>query len=128
MSRPPASREAIPEETAHVAQAAFRKGTLAMRPQDTVGTLYDDPLFADLFASDGRPAEAPWRLALDTVLRFIDNLSARQAALSPATRRRRQTRVTRLDRIQRRPLHGVAGRSTRAPMSMTHSRTAVAAW
>jgi transposase len=36
--------------------------------------------FAKLFASRGQPAEAPWRLALVTVLQFAEGLSDRQAA------------------------------------------------
>jgi len=80
MSLPPTSPGSIPEETARVARAAFPKGTLAMRMRDTLGPLYDDPTFADLFSPHGRPAEAPWRLALVTVLQFVEDLSDRQAA------------------------------------------------
>jgi len=70
----------IPAETMRIARAAFPKGTLAMRLRDMMGTLYDDPTFADLFSHRGRPAEAPWRLALVTVLQFAEGLSDRQAA------------------------------------------------
>src|SRR6266516_2880184 len=41
---------------------------------------YEDADFADLFPKRGRAAEAPWRLALVTVLQALENLSDRQAA------------------------------------------------
>jgi transposase len=34
----------------------------------------------DLFPSHGQPAEAPWRLALITILQFMEHLTDRQAA------------------------------------------------
>ena len=70
----------VPEETARVARAAFPKGTLYLHLRDELGPLYDDALFADLFPSRGQPAEAPWRLALVTILQFAENLPDRQAA------------------------------------------------
>ena len=72
--------EAIPEETVRVARAAFPKGSRAMQLRDRLGTVYADARFAALFAVRGRPAEAPWRLALVTVLQFAEGLSDRQAA------------------------------------------------
>lgn len=70
----------IPEETARIARAAFRKGNLCLRLRDTLGTIYHDELFADLFSPTGQPAEAPWRLALVCVLQYVEDLSDRQAA------------------------------------------------
>jgi transposase len=70
----------VPEETAKVAHAAFPKGNLYMRLRDELGTIYQDEPFAPLFPIRGRPAEAPWRLAMVTVLQFAENLSDRQAA------------------------------------------------
>ena len=48
--------------------------------RDTIGTLDDDALFADLFPKRGQPAQAPWQLALVTLMQFAENLSDRQAA------------------------------------------------
>ena len=48
--------------------------------RDELGALYDDEVFARLFPTRGQPAEAPWRLALVTVLQFAEGLSDRQAA------------------------------------------------
>jgi transposase len=70
----------IPELTATVARAAFPKGNTYMRMRDTLGVIYDDATFAQLFALQGRPAETPWRLALVTVMQFKEGLSDRQAA------------------------------------------------
>src|SRR5512135_3713248 len=80
MSLRPTPIAAVPEETARIARAAFPKGTLAMRLHDALGTVFDDTMFAALYPSFGQPALAPWRLALVTVLQFVENLSDRQAA------------------------------------------------
>jgi transposase len=72
--------EPIPELTSRIAQASFPKGTLAMHLRDALGPIYEDADFADLFPRRGRAAEAPWRLALVTVLQALENLSDRQAA------------------------------------------------
>jgi transposase len=51
-----------------------------MQMRDTLGSIYHDEQFADLFPSRGQPAEAPWRLALVTVFQFLERLPDRQAA------------------------------------------------
>jgi transposase len=76
----PSPIELIPEETARVARAAFRKGNLLMRIRDEIGVLYTDQMFASLYEARGQQAIAPWRLALVTVFQFLENLSDRQAA------------------------------------------------
>jgi transposase len=70
----------VPAETARIAQAAFPQPTLAMHLRDTLGLLYTDADFAPLFPPRGQPAEAPWRLAVVTVLQFVEGLADRQAA------------------------------------------------
>lgn len=80
MSLHPQDGYQIPEETQRVARAAFPKGTLCLRIADAVGAIYDDMQFADLFPLRGQPAEAPARLALATVLQFVEGLSDRRAA------------------------------------------------
>ena len=57
----------VPEETARVTRAVFPRGNALMQLRDTLGTIYTDKQFADLFPSSGQPAEAPWRLALVTM-------------------------------------------------------------
>src|SRR5579871_1663585 len=71
----------VPAETAHVAHLIFkRKGNRYLRLRDELGIIYTDDLFAPLFPRHGQPAEAPWRLALVTVVQFAEGLSDRQAA------------------------------------------------
>ena len=80
MSLQPEAIGPVPEETARVARAAFPKGNLSLRLRDELGTLFQDDLFADLFPTRGQPAEAPWRLALISILQFLEGLPDRQAA------------------------------------------------
>jgi transposase len=70
----------VPEETQRIARAAFPKGSRFMTMRDELGTLFVDDQFLDLFPAEGQPAEAPWRLALVTVMQFAEGLSDRQAA------------------------------------------------
>ena len=80
MSLHPQGGYQIPEETQRVARAAFPKGTLCLRLAETLGPIYQDTQFASLFPTRGQPAEAPARLALVTVLQFVEGLSDRRAA------------------------------------------------
>lgn len=80
MSMKPQPIPEIPPETVRVVRAAFPKGNLYIHLRDTLGTIYQDELFADLYPGRGQPAYAPWRLALVTVFQFIENLTDRQAA------------------------------------------------
>lgn len=80
MSMNPQIMGEIPAETARIARAACPKGTLAMRLRDTLGEVYEDEQFLDLYPVEGQPAYAPWRLALVTVLQYTENLTDRQAA------------------------------------------------
>jgi transposase len=70
----------IPAETARVARAAFPKGTAVTRLRDEFGALYEDEGFRRFYPARGQPGLAPWRLALVTVLQFLEHLSDRQAA------------------------------------------------
>jgi transposase len=79
MSLPFADLDPIPDGTARIAQAAFPKGSLAMTLRDRLGSIYHDGMFCDLYPPDGQPAIAPWRLALITVLQFVERLSDRHA-------------------------------------------------
>jgi transposase len=57
-----------------------------MQMRDELGTIYDDELFASVYAEVGQPAIAPWRLALDSVMQFAENLSDRQEAFAVRAR------------------------------------------
>jgi transposase len=70
----------VPDETARVARAAFPHGSVLLSLRDELGPVFEDERFAHLFPRLGQPAEAPWRLALVTLLQFAERLSDRQAA------------------------------------------------
>ncbi len=80
MSMRPQEISPVPEETARVARAANPKGNVYMRMRDELGSIYEDQMFVTLFPRRGQPAEAPWRLALVTVMQYMEGLSDRQAA------------------------------------------------
>lgn len=80
MSLKPSLIEAVPFETVRIARAAFPKGNLYLSMRDELGVLFEDADFATLYPRRGQPAFAPWRLALITVMQFLENLSDRQAA------------------------------------------------
>src|SRR5207253_8805703 len=80
MSMRPQEISPVPEETARVALAANPKGNVYMRMRDELGSIYEDQMFVTLFPRRGQPAEAPWRLALVTVMQYMEGLSDRQAA------------------------------------------------
>ncbi len=70
----------VPEGTRQAALAAFPKGALCLQIAELLGSVYQDHQFTDLFSRRGRPAEAPARLAVATILQFVEGLSDRQAA------------------------------------------------
>lgn len=80
MSLQPISVYLVPAQTARVARAAFPKPSLSMRIYDQLGTIFQDEDFADLFPPCGQPAQAPFCLALITILQFLEGLSDRAAA------------------------------------------------
>src|SRR5262245_64566577 len=80
MSLKPISDYVVPERTASVARAAFPDGSLCIRIFDELGTIFQDQDFADLYSQEGQPGQQPFRLALVTVLQFIEGLSDRGAA------------------------------------------------
>ena len=80
MSLRPELIEPVPEETARVARAAFPRGNPCLQLRDVLGSVYTDQDFANLFPRRRQAAEAPWRLALVTVLQFAEGLCARKLA------------------------------------------------
>src|SRR3954462_8551884 len=80
MSLNPAPIQPVPEETARVARAAFRKGNPLLSLRDELGAIFTDTDFADLFPKRGQPGLLPGRLALIPLLQFRENLPDRQAA------------------------------------------------
>jgi transposase len=80
MSIHPQNIPDIPQQTVEVARASFPKGNIYMKIRDTLGSIFEEEVFADLFPQNGQPAYAPWRLALVCIMQFLENLSDRQAA------------------------------------------------
>ena len=76
MSMHPQQDFTIPEETVRVVQAAFPNGNRYIKMREVFGSLFQD----ELFSTRGQPAAAPWRLALITLMQFMENLTDRQAA------------------------------------------------
>jgi Transposase domain (DUF772) len=70
----------IPLGTARVAHAAIPEGNTYLTLRNSLGTIFDDVMFASLFPSRGQPAAAPWRLALVTILQFAEGVSDPDAA------------------------------------------------
>jgi transposase len=70
----------IPKMTVEVAKAAFPKGNGVMKIRDELGPLFEDAEFVALYPKIGQPAESPARLALVTILQFMENLTDREAA------------------------------------------------
>lgn len=70
----------VPEETVRIAQAAFPKGNIYLRMRERLGVFFTDEQFAPLFSERGQPAFSPWRLALISIMQFVEDLSDRQAA------------------------------------------------
>jgi len=80
MSLQPQEIPPIPEETARVAHAILPQGNRYLLLRYALGTIYNDERFADVYPHLGQPAEQPWRLALVTVMQFMENYTDRQAA------------------------------------------------
>ncbi len=70
----------IPEETKEIAKKSFPKGNTYLKLRDELGPIFDDDIFTDLYPNLGQPAESPARLALVTIMQFMENLPDRQAA------------------------------------------------
>ena len=79
MSLQPCIVSPVPELTASVARSAFPKGNPYLRLRDQLGPVILDEDFAELYPRRGQPALSPWRLALATVMQFVECLSDRSS-------------------------------------------------
>lgn len=80
MSLKPDECKCIPEETRKVAKAAFPKGNVYLWIGDELGEVYTDQSFAELYSLRGQPTVSPGRLALVTIMQFMEGMTDRQAA------------------------------------------------
>src|SRR5215510_3530000 len=72
--------DSIPEETIRVVRAAFPHSTRVMQMRDQLRAIYNQSAFEALYPQRGKPTEAPWRLALITVMQCAEDLTDRAAA------------------------------------------------
>ena len=72
MSLHPQKLPEIPEETARIARILFPKGNLYMWLRDELGAIYTDEQFIALYANVGQLAEQPWRLAIASVIQYME--------------------------------------------------------
>ena len=70
----------IPELTRQVAKAAFPKGNILITVRDELGPFFEDKAFLEIYPAIGQPTISPARLALVTILQYIENLGDRAAA------------------------------------------------
>jgi transposase len=70
----------IPELTAEIAYGAFPKGNVVMKIRDALGPIFEDEHFSEMYPTIGQPAASPTRLALVTILQFMEDLTDREAA------------------------------------------------
>jgi transposase len=86
MTLKPQAIPPIPEETARVAHLVYPKGNRYLLLREKLGVIYTDEQFSSLYPSHGQPAEQPWRLAMVTVMQYMENYTDRQAAEAVRTR------------------------------------------
>jgi transposase len=70
----------IPTETKRLATTIFPNGNVYMRMYDHFGTLVDNAQFVHLFSKEGHPSLAPARLAIVTIMQYMEGVSDTQAA------------------------------------------------
>lgn len=86
MTLHPTPSEAIPATTARIARAAARTSNPYLRMRDQFGTIFADLDFAHLYPRRGQPGYAPWRLALVTLVQYIEHLGDEAVADQVALR------------------------------------------
>src|SRR5689334_750538 len=79
MSLQPEKLPEIPEETARIARILFPEGNRFMWLRDELGAIYDDEQFVSLYGNVGQMAEQPWRIAIMSVIQYMENYTDRQA-------------------------------------------------
>lgn len=99
MSLNPQLGYTVPAETGFVAKAIFPKGNLCITMADRLDSFVSDQDFSTLFSNQGQPGVSPMRLALVTILQYIEGLTDRQAA--DAVRSRRELEVPTVFRTNR---------------------------
>ncbi len=80
MSLRPQAKFCVPLETARVAKAVFPSSNIYLTLADSLGAFLAEQDFANLFPHRGQPAVSPFRLALATIMQYVEGLTDRQTA------------------------------------------------
>jgi transposase len=80
MSLKPQAQSTVPAETARVAHAIFPSGNLCITMAEILHPYFSDQDFEALYPHRGQHAVSPLRLALATVLQYVEGLTDRQTA------------------------------------------------
>jgi transposase len=85
MSLKPEPSPSVPEPTARLAHIVCPKGNVCLWISEELSAVFQDELFDSFFPCRGQPAEAPWRLAVVTVLQFVKDflIDKRQRPCGP---------------------------------------------
>ena len=86
MSLQPQALPEIPEETARVARTLFPNGNRYMWLRDGLSAIYQDEQFLSLYPKSGQSAHQPWRLALISIIQYMENYTDRQVIEAVKTR------------------------------------------
>ena len=70
----------IPVETRNVAEEAFPKCNIYITLRDGLGTNFENDLFGDLYPNVEQPMESPARLAMVTLMQYMENSPDAQAS------------------------------------------------
>ncbi len=76
----PQAEYCVSVETARVAKAVFPNGNIYLTLADSLGAFLLEQDFAHLFLYRGQPAVSPFRLALATIMQYVEGLTDRQTA------------------------------------------------
>lgn len=76
----PQIKYCVPAETVRVAKAIFPGCNIYLTLADALGTFPTEWDFVNLFPTKGQPAVSPFRLALATILQYVEGLTDRQTA------------------------------------------------
>jgi transposase len=78
MSLQPEKLPEIPELIARTARKLHPKGNRYMWLRDELDAIYNDEQFASLYPKSGQLAEQPWRLAIMSIIQYMENYTDRQ--------------------------------------------------
>ena len=78
MSLQPEKLPEVPELTARIARRLHPKGNKYMWLRDELDAIYNDEQFTSLYPKSGQLAEQPWKLAIMSIIQYMENYTDRQ--------------------------------------------------